>query len=577
MHSKCIIFDFDGVVIDSCPVQKLAFYESFALSGGQGEPDFATFLQHGGDSLENIIRKMTLPTEMISHYRRLSREKLQMIDLMPGMHQLLSELQQRNVPMALCTGKDRLRTLEILDHLEIRHFFSAIVCSDDVAKPKPDPESVVRVLNLLEFEPADALMVGDSLNDLLAASAAGVKSVLMTWGPYPQEAPTSEICNNCAELKECIDQFLVKRDWLINDLVVLENNCNQQCEYCLTDTSQFKDSHREHLIREKPRIYEYALGTDLQQRLDQLLARMQGHFDFRILKVSGGEIFLVKGIMELIRRETKKVAVLQMLTNGLAVTEKDLDEIKALGNVCMQLSIDHHTLEGNYYRLKSARLQEKVLQNIEKIIARGIPLEINCVLTDRNTAIIGSFAEYLARYDRGVKLFPFPVRGQAAHRFWPGPAELKGIEELLANYSRWQAILPPRVYLEELLNFLQTGRRGIGCSLPLLAVGSFDDGTITPCPNMWLADFGNLLQENALEVVEQIGRDKIYSVLVSKQAKLPVCKGCFTPWEMLNLFMEDRLSIEELMETPLYSSPEVAAALQQFKTNRRLQGKKVEI
>ena len=71
------------------------------------------------------------------------------------------------------TNKAGRFTQELLDRQGLARFFNCVVSGDTVARKKPDPLPVVHACHLLGAQPRDALLIGDSLNDVLAARAAG--------------------------------------------------------------------------------------------------------------------------------------------------------------------------------------------------------------------------------------------------------------------------------------------------------------------------------------------------------------------------------------------------------------------
>ncbi|MEC0090215.1 HAD family hydrolase [Paenibacillus macquariensis] len=189
---KGIVFDFDGVIIDSSEIQRQAFTESYNLIVGEGTPSIDEFLSHSGDSLENIFIKMKLPLEMVEPYKRISREKIGGVKIYNGMSDLLKLLKKNGYKCGLCTGKDRLRTLELLDKLMLNEYFDTVVCSDDVKNPKPHPDSLVLAINNLGVSFDSVVMVGDATNDIICAKLAGVKVVAVTWGDVPKNVLEQE-------------------------------------------------------------------------------------------------------------------------------------------------------------------------------------------------------------------------------------------------------------------------------------------------------------------------------------------------------------------------------------------------
>lgn len=210
--NKGVVFDFDGVIINSSSIQKHALIESYQIIMGKGEPSVEQFFSLSGDSLENIFSKMDLPLEMVEPYRRISRERMGLIKINPGMRNLLEKLQSDNYKCALCTGKDRERTIEILDSLSLGHFFDSIVCSDDVKNPKPHEESLLKAIKNLNIDIKNAVMVGDSKNDIICAQRAGVKSIAVTWGDNSEQALSKQcpdvIAKNVHDLSSEIIRLL---------------------------------------------------------------------------------------------------------------------------------------------------------------------------------------------------------------------------------------------------------------------------------------------------------------------------------------------------------------------------------
>lgn len=344
----------------------------------------------------------------------------------------------------------------------------------------------------------------------------------------------------------------------INDLVIKEDICNMHCKYCLTGTSHFKDIES---VKLQKNTLQYADGSELQKNMDTVTESIFNAFGISILKISGGEILLVKGIMDYIKKHAPKYKKIQVLTNGVLLTSDLLGQMKEIENICLQISIDHHTIEGNEYRTPTLDKLQKILDNLDHAVQSGIPVEINCVLHDKNTHMLASFVDYLLKYRGHVTLFPFPVRGKNKHDFYPNASQLSGIEELINHYTEYQEILPPKAYLEYLLRFLQSGKREIPCIFPKVAIGSFDDGNITPCANYWFSSLGNVLSEEPKTVFNNVNTDRIYGILTHDRLRPIECSQCFTPWEVLNLYAIGKITVDDLKRLPLYSFDELENTL----------------
>lgn len=322
------------------------------------------------------------------------------------------------------------------------------------------------------------------------------------------------------------------------------------CKYCLTKTSEFKDKVT---TKKSNNDLLYTNGSELQRNMDTVTESIFNTFGISVLKISGGEILLIKGIVDYIRKQDTKYKKIQLLTNGVLLTPDLLEQLKEIKNICIQISIDHHTVEGNGYRTSTSEKLQCILDNLDHAVQSGISVEINCVLHDKNTHLLIGFANYLMKYKSCVTLFPFPVRGKNKYDFYPKASQLFGIKELITRYTDFQEVLPPKAYLEYLLRFLQGGKREIPCIFPKIAIGSFDDGNIVPCANYWFASLGNILKEEPSTVYEKISTDRMYSILTHERHRLTECRQCFTPWEVLNLYAIRKISISDLKRLPLYS------------------------
>lgn len=202
---KNIIFDFDGVIINSHDVQVKALTESFKAICGEGVPPYDDFFKLSGDSLKNIFTQLGLPLEMIPIYQQISRENIGLIKIHDGMIELLQKLNEKGCNCALCTGKDRNRTIEILKHFNMERLFETVICSDDVTNPKPHPESIFVIMEKLGASPENTVMIGDGINDILSAKSAKVKSIAVTWGDVTEKDLKDniphEICSSTKQLK----------------------------------------------------------------------------------------------------------------------------------------------------------------------------------------------------------------------------------------------------------------------------------------------------------------------------------------------------------------------------------------
>jgi len=106
------------------------------------------------------------------------------IEPFPGIESLLDELGTRQMPMGIVTGKGRRAADLTLAHFGWTSRFAVIVAGGEVARPKPDPEGVLRVARELGAEPNQCVFIGDSPADIGAAKNAGMVSVVAGWHDF---------------------------------------------------------------------------------------------------------------------------------------------------------------------------------------------------------------------------------------------------------------------------------------------------------------------------------------------------------------------------------------------------------
>jgi MoaA/NifB/PqqE/SkfB family radical SAM enzyme len=352
-----------------------------------------------------------------------------------------------------------------------------------------------------------------------------------------------------------------------NDLVINEDSCNLSCQYCLTGQSNLKDQHRLQLIFQPPQRDTYAAGTELAERIDNVADRLRDRFRLPLLKVTGGEIFIVRGIMDFLAEQAPKYEVLVVQTNAMLVREEHLEMFRAWGNVVLQISLDSHLPHGNSYRTVNEGQHDKLVAAVERILGGGVPTEIYTVLNDRSVTELEQFAGWLAGFDTPPICFPFPVRGPDAETYRVRPEQVPLIERFAERYEDFRAVLPPRAYLDRLLRFYREGRRNFRCHLPRLVVSTFSDGMVTPCPNIWFSDMGNVLtgatsrgatagegdDPSGAKVLNRVGETPLYQALLAPRPRLKACHGCFTPWDTLSMYFDDEITLDELCAAPTYS------------------------
>jgi AHBA synthesis associated protein len=178
-----VIFDLDGVVVDSFAVMSEAFAIAYAEVVGDGPAPFEEYRRHLGRYFPDIKRIMDLPLAMEEPFVRESYRLADQVTVFDGVVELLLTLRTRGLKLAIATGKSGPRARSLLDKLGLLPFFAHVIGSDEVARPKPAPDMVLQALELLDVPAERAIMVGDAPTDLASARGAGVTSAAALWAP----------------------------------------------------------------------------------------------------------------------------------------------------------------------------------------------------------------------------------------------------------------------------------------------------------------------------------------------------------------------------------------------------------
>lgn len=106
---------------------------------------------------------------------------LEGLELYDGIKKLVDDL-SCDFTLAVATNANSVFARKMLGHLEIDHYFKSILGFDNVKNPKPHPDMIHKILDTHKIDNTKAQVIGDSHKDIMAASKAGVDSVLVNWG-----------------------------------------------------------------------------------------------------------------------------------------------------------------------------------------------------------------------------------------------------------------------------------------------------------------------------------------------------------------------------------------------------------
>lgn len=185
---KAFLFDLNGTMIDDMEFHLKAWYHILNDDLGANISREDTKVQMYGKNTELLVRifgpnKFTqeeMDRLSVEKEKRYQQEYKPHLKLIPGLHEFLVKAHAMNIPMAIGSAAIMFNIDFVLDNLNIRHFFKAIVSADDVTTSKPHPETYLKCAEILGVDRANCLVFEDAPKGVEAAQNAGMPSVVLT-------------------------------------------------------------------------------------------------------------------------------------------------------------------------------------------------------------------------------------------------------------------------------------------------------------------------------------------------------------------------------------------------------------
>ena len=182
---KGVIFDFDGLIVDTETTWYKAFKEVF-YENYQMDLDLVGYSEcigTGNEVLYSYFRKIAGESVECELLEQLAAAKYESMMRAPvlreGVKDYLNEAKQYNLKIALASSSSKQWVQNYLEQLNIIDYFEVINTKDDVNNIKPDPELYVKTLKDLDLTKKEAVVFEDSINGLSAAKQAGICCVIV--------------------------------------------------------------------------------------------------------------------------------------------------------------------------------------------------------------------------------------------------------------------------------------------------------------------------------------------------------------------------------------------------------------
>lgn len=187
---RLIIYDLDGVIIDSTDAICIAFNRAIEYVGEPCRPKEEIMRMIGVALGEMLIR--VLPEEKhdkiaycFDRYLEVYKEVFPFYTkVLYGVVETLQYFKEIGIIQTLATNKSSMEAERILGELGLNKYFYLILGSNSVKVPKPSPDMILLTLDKLDVKPENAVLVEDSPTGLTAGKATGVHMVAITTGTH---------------------------------------------------------------------------------------------------------------------------------------------------------------------------------------------------------------------------------------------------------------------------------------------------------------------------------------------------------------------------------------------------------
>ncbi|NPV49887.1 MAG: HAD family hydrolase [Candidatus Methanofastidiosum sp.] len=171
MEVEAIIFDVDGVLLDSFESWFTSFNQTL-VEFGKEQVDRETYRKiFWGPSVEEDLRRYNLGADAVEAALRNQRNNVHLMKLHEKVHETLESL--KGFRLGVATNTPRINLDKTFNYFDLYKYFEVVMCFDDVQRPKPYPDMILKASEILNMPVTKMLFVGDTESDMAAAKGAG--------------------------------------------------------------------------------------------------------------------------------------------------------------------------------------------------------------------------------------------------------------------------------------------------------------------------------------------------------------------------------------------------------------------
>ncbi|MCO6149292.1 HAD family phosphatase [Flavobacterium sp. NRK1] len=177
-----VIFDMDGVIVDTEPVHHYAYHQHFKhLNIDVTGEMYASFT---GNSTKNVYQRLKETFDILDEVENLVQKKRSLfndafdekedLDLLPGVRELIVDLHSNGMQLILASSASKVTIERVFKRFSLHQYFTHIVSGEDFPKSKPHPAIFEHAASLSLAPKEECVIIEDSTNGIKAANAAGI-------------------------------------------------------------------------------------------------------------------------------------------------------------------------------------------------------------------------------------------------------------------------------------------------------------------------------------------------------------------------------------------------------------------
>ena len=175
LKPSAILFDMDGVLIDSLEAWLISLNKSLEAYNYETISKERFIEKYWGHDLYDNLKTMEIPMDVGDFCNNVYGEHINLIKIYPKTKDILEKL--TGYKKSIITNTPKNCAIQILKNFDIEKHFEYVLTSDDVAMAKPDPEIVLKSCEMLDVNPSEVILIGDTESDVKAGKAAGCKVI----------------------------------------------------------------------------------------------------------------------------------------------------------------------------------------------------------------------------------------------------------------------------------------------------------------------------------------------------------------------------------------------------------------